>query len=68
MKKVLCLGAGGFICSHMATKLKNDGYYVVGADLKLPDFSKTDCDEFYQGDLRNTEFVNNLFIYHNYFA
>ena len=67
MKKVLCLGAGGFICSHMATKLKNDGYYVVGADLKPPDFSKTDCDEFYQGDLRNTEFVNNLFIYHNYY-
>lgn len=57
MKKVLVCGAGGFIGTHLVTSLKKQGYYVIGADLKFPLYSKTDADEFYIVDLRNTEDV-----------
>ena len=53
MKKVLVCGAGGFIGSHLVRSLKAQGHYVVGADLKRPEFSTTVADEFYQIDLRN---------------
>ena len=36
MKKALVLGAGGFIGNHLVTRLKNEGYWVRGADLKSP--------------------------------
>jgi GDP-D-mannose 3',5'-epimerase len=52
MKKALVLGAGGFIGSHLVTKLKNEGFWVRGVDLKYPDFSTTTADEFIIGDLR----------------
>ena len=52
MKKVLVLGAGGFIGSHLVKRLKNDGCWVKGADLKYPEFSPTAADEFILGDLR----------------
>ena len=39
-KKALVLGAGGFIGNRMVTKLKEKGYWVRGADLKMPEFSK----------------------------
>lgn len=45
-------GAGGFIGSHLATFLKNKGYWVRGVDLKHPEFSETDADEFEILDLR----------------
>lgn len=51
MKKALVLGAGGFIGSHMVKRLKAEGYYVVGVDLKLPSFGKSQADEFIIGDL-----------------
>lgn len=51
-KRVLVTGAGGFIGSHLATYLKNKGYWVRGVDLKYPEFSKTDADEFEILDLR----------------
>jgi nucleoside-diphosphate-sugar epimerase len=54
-KQVLVTGAGGFIGHHLATYLKSQGYWVRGADLKLPDFSATDVDEFIQTDLRRWE-------------
>lgn len=57
MKKVLVCGAGGFIGTHLVTSLKQQGYYVIGADLKYPLFSKTDADEFHIVDLRNQEHV-----------
>jgi nucleoside-diphosphate-sugar epimerase len=60
MKKVLVCGAGGFIGSHLVRSLKAQGYYVVGADLKLPEFSDTAADEFYQVDLRNQRQVTKL--------
>jgi len=52
MKKVLVCGAGGFIGTHLVTSLKNQGFYVIGADLKYPEYSTTDADEFYIMDLR----------------
>ena len=57
MKKALILGAGGFIGSHMAKSLKQDGYWVRGVDLKIPDFTSTACDDFVIADLRDYENV-----------
>lgn len=53
MKRALVCGAGGFIGSHLVKRLKKEGYWVRGVDLKNPDFSKTEADEFVIGDLRN---------------
>jgi len=60
MKKALVLGAGGFIGSHMVTRLKNEGYQVRGVDLKLPEYSDTKADSFIVGDLRNPKFVEQV--------
>jgi len=57
MKKALVLGAGGFIGSHMVKRLKNEGYWVRGIDLKDPEFSATVADEFFIRDLRNQQAV-----------
>jgi nucleoside-diphosphate-sugar epimerase len=64
--KVLVLGAGGFIGSHMVSRLKIEGCFVVGADLKFPDFSKSKADQFFIGDLRNPEFVEELIQSHKF--
>ena len=53
-KKAIVLGAGGFIGNHMVNRLKNENYYVVGVDLKNPEFSSTSADEFYTQDLTHT--------------
>jgi nucleoside-diphosphate-sugar epimerase len=50
--KVLVTGAGGFIGHHLVTFLKNRGYWVRGVDIKLPEYSTTDADEFELLDLR----------------
>ena len=50
--KVLVTGAGGFIGTHLVTYLKKQGYWVRGVDLKYPEFSETDADEFEILDLR----------------
>jgi GDP-D-mannose 3', 5'-epimerase len=60
MKKVLVCGAGGFIGVHLVRRLKHRGFYVIGADLKYPEFSTTECDEFHIVDLRNQLSVNKL--------
>jgi len=57
MKKALVLGAGGFIGSHMVKRLKGEGYWVRGVDLKEPEFSATVADEFFIRDLRNQKAV-----------
>lgn len=61
MGTALVLGAGGFIGSHMASRLKSEGYRVIGADLKLPEFSKSSADLFLIGDLRSHEFTKMVF-------
>jgi len=57
MKTALVLGAGGFIGSHLVKRLKSDGYWVRGVDLKKPDFSESEADEFLIYDLRDTRNV-----------
>lgn len=59
MRKALVLGAGGFIGSHMVKRLKLEGFWVRGVDLKYPEFSKTEADEFIIGDLRDVQVVAN---------
>lgn len=53
MRKGLVCGAGGFIGSHLVRRLKREGYWVRGVDLKYPQFSKTAADDFIIGDLRD---------------
>ena len=60
MSKILVCGAGGFIGTHLVTNLKAQGHYVIGADLKYPEYSTTDADEFYQYDLRDQNLVKKL--------
>ena len=55
MKKALVCGAGGFIGSHLAKRLKKDGYWVRGVDKKKPEFSETAADDFILLDLRKME-------------
>jgi nucleoside-diphosphate-sugar epimerase len=50
--RVLVTGAGGFIGSHLVTYLREKGYWVRGVDIKYPEFSETDADEFEILDLR----------------
>jgi len=50
-KTALVLGAGGFIGNHMVKKLKKEGYWVRGVDIKHPEHSETESDEFILGDL-----------------
>jgi len=52
MRRALVCGAGGFIGSHLVKRLKKDGAWVRGADLKYPEFSPTAADEFLILDLR----------------
>lgn len=54
-KKALVCGAGGFIGSHLVKKLKKEGFWIRGVDLKYPEFSKTSADEFIIGDLRDQQ-------------
>ena len=63
MKKCLVLGAGGFIGSHMVKRLKEEGAWVRGVDLKYPDFSMSVADEFVTGDLRDANFVRRVIEY-----
>ena len=53
MKKALICGAGGFIGHHLVRRLKSEGYWVRGVDLKYPEFNSTDADEFLILDLRD---------------
>jgi len=57
MKKALVCGAGGFIGSHLVKRLKKEGYWVRGVDLKYPEFAETEADDFVIGDLRDPYFV-----------
>ncbi len=57
MKKVLVLGAGGFIGGHLVNRLKYEGYYVRGVDLKENEYGNGNADEFIVGDLRDPELV-----------
>lgn len=53
MKYALVCGAGGFIGHHMVNRLIKENFWVRGVDLKYPEFSKTDANDFVIGDLRD---------------
>lgn len=53
MKEVLVCGAGGFIGNHLVERLKREGCFVRGLDLKAPSFSDSAADEFLFADLRD---------------
>ena len=58
-KKIVVLGAGGFIGGHLCQKLKDMGHYVRGVDIKYHEYrSRGFCDEFILGDLRNQSTVD----------
>ncbi len=59
-KIAIVLGAGGFIGNHLVSRLKNEGYYVKGVDIKHPDFSPSIADEFIIGDLRDVNVVQTV--------
>src|SRR5450631_359141 len=52
-KRALVCGAGGFIGSHLVRRLKSEGYWVRGVDIKNPEFSRSEADSFVLGDLRD---------------
>jgi nucleoside-diphosphate-sugar epimerase len=53
MRTALVLGAGGFIGHHLVRRLKHEGLWVRGVDVKMPEFSSTVADEFLRVDLRD---------------
>jgi len=55
-KCALICGAGGFIGGHLVKRLKKDGFWVRGVDLKFHEFSETGADDFVVGDLRDQGF------------
>lgn len=59
-KTAIVMGAGGFIGSHLVKKLKDEGFWVRGVDLKWPEFSKTAADDFIIGDLRDQKVVADI--------
>jgi nucleoside-diphosphate-sugar epimerase len=65
-KTALVFGAGGFIGSHMVRRLKSEGYWVRGVDLKHPDFSETLADEFIERDLSVYENVEKVIQFKGY--
>ena len=59
-KRALVLGAGGFIGHHMVRRLKKEGFWVRGVDLKYPEFSEVEADDFVIGDLRDPHLVEKV--------
>lgn len=60
MKKALVCGAGGFIGGHLVNRLKSEGYWVRGVDLKENEYGNNAADEFIMGDLRDPGFTNSV--------
>jgi len=60
MKKALVCGAGGFIGGHMVKRLKAEGYWVRGVDIKAHEFCTPPADDFVVGDLRDPRLVESV--------
>ena len=65
-KTALVCGAGGFIGSHMVRRLKSEGYWVRGVDIKRPEYSPTLADEFILGDLTDIKLVSRVIRFSGY--
>lgn len=59
-KTAIVLGSGGFIGSHLVKRLKREGFWVRGVDLKFPEYSDTEADDFVIGDLRDQNVVDRV--------
>jgi nucleoside-diphosphate-sugar epimerase len=59
-KKVLVCGAGGFIGGHLVKRLKREGFWVRGADIKNHEYGITAADEFLKGDLCDQQFARRV--------
>jgi GDP-D-mannose 3',5'-epimerase len=59
-KSALVCGAGGFVGGHLVERLKHDGLWVRGVDLKFPEFSQTQANDFVVGDLRDQGFCHGI--------
>lgn len=59
-KRALVCGAGGFIGAHLVKRLKQEGYWVRGVDLKFPEYCSSVANEFVIGDLRNPLFCSDV--------
>lgn len=57
-KRALVCGAGGFIGGHLVNRLKEEGYWVMGVDLKENEYNNNNADEFHLGDLRDPRFCD----------
>ena len=57
MRTALVCGAGGFIGGHLVKRLKAEGFWVRGVDLKSHEYAVTEADDFLIGDLRIRTFV-----------
>ena len=60
MKKILVCGAGGFIGGHLVKRLKSQGNWVRGVDLKNNEYGNNQADEFILGDLRDPEVAKSV--------
>ena len=60
MKKVFVCGAGGFIGGHLVIRLKKEGYWVRGIDIKHHEYVESPADEFIKGDLRDPRFIQEI--------
>ena len=61
VRTALVCGAGGFIGSHLVKRLKKEGFWVRGVDVKRPEYGKTAADDFMKGDLRDQKFCKKVF-------
>ena len=60
MKTALVCGAGGFIGGHLVKRLKREGYWVRGVDIKYHEYIESSADKFIKGDLRDPRFVEKV--------
>jgi GDP-D-mannose 3',5'-epimerase len=60
MKTALVCGAGGFIGTHLVKRLKREGFWVRGADLKFSQFDETEADDFVIADLRDANLCREI--------
>jgi len=59
-KTALVCGAGGFIGGHLVKRLKREGFWVRGVDLKFHEHAATEADDFVIGDLRDPHFCKDI--------
>ena len=64
IKKALIMGAGGFIGSHMVSRLNQEGYMTLGVDIKNPEFSDSDAHELYLLDLTEKTNIDKILVEH----